>query len=166
MDKEQKFIIKITTIIVIIICIISIVIFFNKNSFTKVGKFVIPEMEKNAISGRPSDVANELMYQEVKVNDNYIVYLCAIPTYKNNKLTIYFTSVETNSGLMKIKVLDSHNNIIGESGLINPNSYVKEIKLNRELLNKEKITIKVMHYEKDTYYSLGNIKLDLLVNKM
>ena len=73
--------------------------------------------------------------------------------------------VSNNKGLIKIKVLDSKKTVIGESGLISPNSYLKNIVLSKQLMNKEKITIRVMNYEKDTYYSLGEVKLDLFVRK-
>ena len=165
-DKNQRLILKITFSIVLIILATAIILFYNKGSLVKKGQFIIPEVEKKAILGMPDDIPEEYMYQEVKVNDDYIVYLCSIPTVKDNKLTIYFTSVKTNKGLIRIKVLDSKNNIIGESGLLNPNSYVKEILLSNDLYDNEIITIKVMNYEKDTYYSLGEIKLDLFIKKI
>ena len=164
MDKQQKLIIKIALIIVSIICIISITIFLNKDKLKK-GQFIIPEIEQNAIAGKPNFIAKDLMYTEAKVNDNYIVYLCAAPKTKENILTLFFTSVKTNTELIKIKILDSKNNVLGESGLLKPDSYLKDIELNRKLEDKEKITIKVMGYEKDTYYSQGSIKLDIFVKK-
>jgi len=166
LDDKEKLIIKIMIVIVAIICIISLIIFFNKDKLAKKGQFIIPEMEESAINGKPNAIPKEYMYQEAKVNDDYIIYLSANPSIKDNILTIYFTSVETNKGLIKIKILDSNDSVIGESGLINSNSYIKDITLNKSLKNKEKITIKVMHYEKETYYSLGSIKLDLLVRKI
>ena len=166
-DDEQKSIIKIALIIVLIItCAVIIIFILNKNNLESNGQFIIPEIETNATMGKPNDIPKEYMYQEVKVNDNYIVYLCAIPQVKDNNLTIYFTSTEKNEGLVKIKVFNSNNSLIGESGLINPNSYIKDIKLNKTLNNNDSITVKVMHYEKETYYSLGEVKLDLLVKKI
>lgn len=164
LDKEQKRIIKVLTAVVSIVCLISVIIFFNKDNFIQKGEFIVPPKEVNAINGKPTDNIDDCMYEEAKVRDDYRVYLCALPTIKDNKLNIYFTSVDTNKGLMKIKVLDSKSNTIGESGLIEPNSYIKEVSLNKELKDKEKITIRVMNYEKDTFYSLGEIKLDLFVS--
>lgn len=166
MDKEQKIILKISLAIALVICTISLIIFLNRDAFAKKGQFVVPEMDLTAINGKPDNIPKEYMYQEAKVNNEYIVYLCAIPTVQDKELTIYFTSINTNKGLMKIKVLDSKNNVIGESGLINPDSYIKSITLNKDLKDQEQITIKVMHYEKETYYSLGGIKLDVHVRKI
>lgn len=166
LDKRQKLIIKVLICIVLIICIISIIIFFSGDNIKKISRFHIPNIEENAINGKPVNIPKEYIYQEAKVNDNYIVYLCAAPVFKNKILTIYFTSSEVNKGLIKIRVLDSQKNIIGESGLINPNSYIKDIKLNKEINDKEMITIKVMHYEKETYYSLGEIMLSMIAKKV
>lgn len=165
LDKRQKKIIKVLICIVLIICIISIIILFSKDSIKKIGEFHIPDMEESAITGKPENIPKEYMYQEAKVNDNYVVYLCASPVFKNKILTIYFTSSIVNKGLIKIRILDSDNNIIGESGLISPNSYIKDIELNNKINDKEMITVKVMNYEKETYYSLGEIKLSIIARK-
>ena len=85
LDKEQKLIIKILIVIVSIICIISLIINTNIKNIKK-GQFIIPEMEQNVIEGKPNNIPKEYMYREAKVNDNYIVYLCAIPTFKDNKI--------------------------------------------------------------------------------
>ena len=163
MNKEQRLVIKIMLVIVMIMSIALIVILFNRANFYKKGDFVVPEIESNAIDGTPNDMEKECMYQEARVNDEYIVNLCALPLFQDNKLNIYFTSLKTNKGLIKIKILDLEKNVIGESGLISPNSYVKDIVLNKKLVNNDRITVRVMHYEKNTYYSLGEIKLDLPV---
>lgn len=163
LDGQQKIIVKVLFIIVLFVCISSFIMFLKRDAFAKKGEFVAPPKEYNAINGLPNDYSKDCMYQEAKVTDDYIIYLCAAPTIKNNKLKLYFTSIKTNKGLMKIKVLDARNNEIGECGLIEPNSYIKEIILNKELKAGDKITVRVMNYEKDTYYSLGEIKLDLFV---
>ena len=163
MDKNQKLIIKITLVFVIIIIVISLIIFLN--SLSKKSGFIIPKIETNAIEGKPNNIKKKCIYQEAKVNDEYIVYLCAYPLLEERTLNIYFTSSEVNKGLIKVKVLDSENKVIGETGLINPDSYIKDISLNKDLKDKERITLRIMNYEKETYYSLGEIKLDLLVRK-
>ena len=166
LDRQQKTIIKVLFIIVLIICAVSLVLFFNRGGFARKGDFVVPPKEQNAVRGVPRDYPKECLYQEAKVTDDYIIYLCAAPAIKDNQLSIYFTSVKTNKGLMRIKVLDQKNNEIGNSGLIEPNSYIKEVALNKEFKARDKITIRVMNYEKDTYYSLGEIKLDLFIREV
>ena len=166
LDKQQKLILKLSFVFVIVLLIIALIIFFNKDKVEKKVQFVVPEKEQNVILGKPNNIEKNCMYQNVKVNDKYSVHLCGIPLLKDNNLTIYFTSDETNVGQMKIKVLDLDSNIIGESGIISPDSYIKDIKLNKNLKDKEKITVKVMNYEDETYYSLGSIKLDLTVTKI
>jgi len=165
MNRKEKKIIKIFAIIFILVSVIALIIFINKDKIVRKNKFVAPIMDITAVVGSPIEVDDDLKYQEVSIKDNYVVELCATPRINNNKLTIYFTSSKKNKDLLKIRILDKDNNMLGESGLIEPNSYIKEIELNKELEDNELISIKVMSYEKDTYYSNGSFKLNIFVKK-
>ncbi len=166
MTKNQKLALKITILVILVFIIIFFLFLFIKNPSVIKGEFIPPKMDDNYIIGKPVGVSKECIYQEAKVNDEYIVYLCASPLFENNKLNLYFTSSKNNKGLIKIKILDLNNKIIGESGLIEPDSYLKDIYISKKLINNERITVRIMHYEKKTYYSLGELKLDLLVREM
>lgn len=165
MDKSQKIIIISLIIILIFFFLGVIALFLNKNKITKKNEFVVPEFEISSIDGKPENVDAILTYQEMKLKEDYIVSMCATPKEENCKLTLYFTSSEKNVDLLKAKVFDSNNNLIGESGLLEPNSYVKDIILNRNLVDNEGISIKVMSYEKETYYSKGSFKLNVFARK-
>lgn len=166
MNRKEKKIIKILSILFIAVFSATSVILINKDKIVRKNKFVAPPMDMNAVAGSPSDIDDNLTYQEISVKDEYTVYLCATPKTNNNKLTIYFTSSKKNKDLLKIRILDENNSLLGESNLIEPNSYIKEIGINRELEDNELITIKVMSYEKDTYYSNGSFKLNVFVKKV
>ena len=56
-------------------------------------------------------------------------------------------------------VRDEDGNILGESGLIRGGEYIKDIRLSRSIKSGEKIKLKVMGYEPDTYYSAGSVVL-------
>lgn len=165
MDKKQKLIIKIGIIILCLLIIAAVILFINRNNITRKQSFIKPDFETNSTEGFPEKIDSSLKYEEVKIDDNYIVYLCAMPKIDENILTLYFTSVESNKGLLKVRILDKDSNILGESGLINPNNYIKDITLNRTLDDNEQITVYVMNYEKDTYFSLGGIRLNLIIQK-
>lgn len=165
MDKNQKKIIISSIIVFIILFICVIVLYLNKDKIKKKAEFVVPEFETSSVKGKPEGVDESLSYQEMSIKEDYIVYICATPREENNKLTLYFTSSEKNVSLLKIRVFDSNNNLLGESGLIEPNSYIKEINLNRSLNDNEGISIKVMSYQKETYYSNGSFKLNVFVKK-
>ena len=163
MDKSQKIIILSSIIILIFFFLGVIALFLNKDKITKKTEFVVPEFETSSIDGKPENVDEAFSYQEMQLKEDYIVSMCATPREENGKLTLYFTSSEKNVDLFKVKIFDSNNNLIGESGLLKPNSYVRDIILNRNLEDNEGISVKVMSYEKDTYYSKGSFKLNVFV---
>ena len=163
MDKNQKIIIISLIILFLVFFAGVIVLFFYKDKIIKKSEFIVPNFESSSIEGKPEDVDDSLSYQEIHIKDDYVVSICATPKEENRKLILYFTSSEKNASLLKIKIYDTNNNLIGESGLLNPNSYVRAVLLNRNLMENEGICVKVMSYEKDTYYSNGSFKLNLFV---
>ena len=165
MDREQKTILTVVASIVLILTVVAVVLFLNKDNIKRRAPFVAPPFEQTAISGMPQDIDESLTYKEVAIKEDYIIHLCATPKEQNGVLTLYFTSSDKNADLLKIRVFDSDNNLLGESGLIEPNSYIKDITLNRSLEDKEGVAIKVMSYQKESYYSNGSFKLNLFVTK-
>ena len=147
----------------IFLAISVIVLFLNKNKITKQSEFVAPEFETSSIDGEPENIDETLTYQEMCIKEDYIVFMSATPKEENGKLTLYFTSSEKNADLLKVRIFDADNNLIGESGLLKPNSYVKDIVVNRSLEDNERISVKVMSYKKDTFYSNGSFKLNIIV---
>lgn len=165
MSKCEKIIIRILLVLFSIMFAFCLVLLFNKDNVVRKSKFVVPHLDASAVSGEPEEVNKELTYQKILIKEDYIVYLCATPKINKNILTIYFTSSVKNNKLLKIRIFDNNDVILGESGLIKPNSYIKDIKLNRNLKDKEYISIKVMSYENETYYSGGSFKLNIFVHK-
>jgi len=164
MDKEQKTILKVVVSIVVILEVLMLILFLNKDNIVRKVAFTAPTFDQTVIEGMPENVDESLSYEEMAVKEDYIVYLCGTPKEENGILTLYFTSSEKNVDLFKIKIFDMEDNLLGESGLIEPNSYIKDISLNRSLNENEAISIMVMSYQKDTYYSNGSIKLNVFVN--
>lgn len=165
MDREQKTILTVVASVVVILTVVAVVLFLNKDNIKRRAPFVAPPFEQTAISGMPQDIDESLTYKEVAIKEDYIVHLCATPKEEKGILTLYFTSSDKNVDLLKIRVFDNYKNLLGESGLIKPNSYIKNITLNRSLEENEVISIKVMSYQKETYYSNGSFKLNLFVTK-
>ena len=66
---------------------------------------------------------------------------------------------------LKLRVLDQQNRIIGETGLIKPNEYVKTIKFDAAIPSDAKVKLKVMAYQPETYYSEGSIVLNTRIAK-
>ena len=130
-------------IIALIICVISFVGFILAlNSYNKSKEFVKPEFEKNVIEGMPS-LSKEEGFDEFEVSEDYIIYMTGETKLSDNKLTVYFTSKKTNNVYVKLRVLKEEK-VVGETGLLKPGEYIKEVKLNKSLQKDDKITLKVM----------------------
>lgn len=149
-------------IIALIICVLSIGGFILAlNSYNKSKEFVKPEFEKNVKEGMPK-LTKEDGFEEFEVSDEYIVYMTGETKLEDNKLIVYFTSKKTNNVYVKLRIYKD-DEILGETGLLKPGEYIKEVKLDKSLKKDDKITLKVMGYEPETYYSAGSISLNTKV---
>ena len=61
-------------------------------------------------------------------------------------------------------MLDSKGNILGQTGLISPGQYVKSVKFDVLPKDGDEITLKLMGYEPETYYSTGEAPLGTTVS--
>ena len=149
-------------IIALIICLLSIGGFILAlNSYNKSKEFVKPEFETNVKEGMPK-LTKEDGFEEFEVAEDYIIYMTGETKLEGNKLLVYFTSKKTNDVYVKLRVLKD-DKIVGESGMLKPGEYIKEVELDKSLKKDDKITLKVMGYEPDTYYSAGSISLNTKV---
>lgn len=129
----------------------------------KTPEFVPPDFETAAVQGTP-EVAEDMGYTELyKEGMAYRVSVCGIPTVDGQDLTVYFTNTEGNEKYLKLRVLDENDNILGETGLIRPGEYVKAVTLAKTLAAGEKIKLKIMGYEPETYESAGSVSLNVTV---
>ena len=81
-----------------------------------------------------------------------------------NRLVLYFTSAPENADLMKLRILSEAGEVLGETGLIPPGSYLPEVALSPAPSPGELITVQVMAYQSETYYSGGSIRLNVSVH--
>lgn len=124
-------------------------------------EFVPPDFEMNIHSGKPdahekygwSEVYQNGMNYKFGINSNIIMD-------KDNNADIYFYNDEENAVWLKLRILDVDGNIISESGIIKPNAYIEKVHFLRTLDNGEKIKIKIMAYQPETYYSEGSVTLN------
>ena len=129
----------------------------------KTAEFVPPDFDAAAVQGIP-EVAEDMGYTELfKEGMAYRVSVCGVPTVDRQDLTVYFTNTEGNEKNLKLRVLDTEGNILGETGLIKPGEYVKNVTLSKTLDAGEKIKLKIMGYEPETYESAGSVSLNVTV---
>ena len=128
----------------------------------KTPEFVPPAFEA-AVQGTP-EVEESMGYTELyKEGMAYRVSVCGVPTVDGQDLTVYFTNTEGNETYLKLRVLDTGGNILGETGLLKPGEYVKTVTLDKTLALGENIKLKIMGYEPETYESAGSVSLNVTV---
>ena len=75
-------------------------------------------------------------------------------------------SSKNNNIWVKIRVLNSDKEIIGETGLIKPGQYLESVTLTQKVKTNDQIIYKIMGYEKDEYISAGSISLNTRIGEL
>jgi hypothetical protein len=127
------------------------------------GEFVPPAFESMAVQGVP-EVPEGLEYSSpYRDGMAYRFSICANVTMDSNKATVYSTNAEGNNVYLKLRVLDENDNILGETGLLKPGEYVKDVELIQALSAGTGIRLKIMSYAPDTYLSEGSVVLNTTI---
>ena len=142
---------KILILLVILVgLIISIICLIPNNEFKA------PSFDHDAKSFK--DVPNQ--NNVLKVNENYAFYIDGKPYVKDNHIYVNFYSLTSDNIFLKVRVFQD-DNIIAESGLLKSNEWIEKLNLKKELSKTKKIKYMIMSYEKDTYYSMGEVQLNV-----
>ena len=141
--------------IAFILIIIVIVLFVNKKDF------VPPKMDTSSKSGTPKYV-EELGYKNLKMSDDYNVAIAGKPKIDKKDLFVYFTSDKSSKYLFKLRVY-KNDILVAETGLIEPGHYIDRVGVGNKIKAGDNISFKIMGYEYDTYYSAGEVFLDVRV---
>lgn len=130
----------------------------TESSETKVGEFVAPEFDPAAVEGTP-DVDESLGWSALTIDEGYVVHVCGVLNANEDRtLPIWFSSDADNTIWTKLRILDTDGNMIGETGLIRPGEYVELVQLTDAAVSGN-VTLQVMGYEPDSYYSAGSVGL-------
>lgn len=158
MNRLKNMIIPILSILCVLSIIIMVVVISNAPQNNV--EFVPPSFEVEAIKGIP-EPPKELGWSELYQDGmNYRVGICGNIIAYEDIADIYFSNSKDNKVWLKLRVLDENNNIIGETGLLKPDEYVKSVKLDASIQDGQKVKLKIMAYEPETYYSEGSIVLN------
>lgn len=140
-------------LVLLIIGLIVLNIYYKNHSFNK------PDFEENVETINIEDYENT----KVNVNSDYSFYATHSPKIEDGYMTIEFANLSSENVYLKLRVMQGKN-IIGESGLIKTGEMVEKVKINEDLVKKNFVFL-IMSYEKDTYYSLGEVKLNVKVGE-
>ncbi len=129
---------------------------------TSVAEFTPPAFDVAAVKGVP-DVAEPSWTQIYREGMAFSAHVCGNVVVNGDSADIYFTNDEGNSVWMKLRILDQNGKMIAETGLVKPGEYVKSIAFDKIPAKGEKIKMKIMAYEPDTYHSAGAVALNTTV---
>ena len=158
MDKQQKIILVIlgALIIALLVAVIAVSLLEKEPD---IGEFVPPSFEVNAQKGMPQTFPES--FGTMTVRPGFVIGMCAAPLLDGSSLDLCFTSPETNTVWMKVRVYDEAGNQLGESGLLKPGEHLATLVLADVPQKTEKLVAIVLSYEPDTYYSEGSVKVEL-----
>lgn len=120
------------------------------------GTFTPPPFDPAAVQGTPT-VEESLGWSELAVRDGYAVKVCGVLTARaDGTLPVWLYSQPGNKVWVKLRILDAAGNRLGETGLLRPGEYVELVQLSSDAASGA-VTLHIMGYEPDTYYSAGAV---------
>lgn len=140
-----------------VLCILSVaVMVLVLNRGGSGGEFTPPPFEQTAESGTP-EVPEGIGYQELDVQV-FRVGLTGEVCIRDGGAEVWFTNPRSNPVWLKLRVLDEEGQILGQTGILKPGEYVRQVALT-ETEPGTAVVLKVMAYEPDTYHSAGSLTL-------
>lgn len=119
--------------------------------------FTPPAFDEAAQPGTP-EVPESLGWAELDAQA-FKASVCGVFAPAGNTVDVYLTNPVSNTVWLKLRVLDTEGNILGETGLIKPGEYVQSVTLTAIPDAGANITFKLMAYQPNTYYSEGAVSL-------
>lgn len=123
--------------------------------------FVPPAFESAAVTGSP-EVPDELGWSELDAQV-FKVSVCGVIIPDGDSADVWLTNPESNNVWVKLRILDTDGNILGETGLIKPGEYVQSVAFSEIPDSGTSIVLKLMAYEPETYYSAGAVSLNTTI---
>ena len=117
--------------------------------------FTPPAFDESAQSGTPLDLPKDRNFQQIKVSDGFLVGMCSKLVVSDDCAEIYLTASSQNTVWIRVVLLDENGKNIGSTGVLKPDQYVEKIRLNTVPAASTTVTVKIISYEPDTYYSRG-----------
>ena len=128
-------------------------------------QFVPPAFDANAVAGDHGVAEGTNGYSVLDAKGVYKVGVCGVVDVQGDKADVWFTNPAENTVWLKLRVQDKKTNeILGETGLIKPGEYVQSITFFEAPAAGTAITLRVMSYEPETYYSRGEVTLNTVAS--
>ncbi len=123
--------------------------------------FRAPEHEASAAAGTPSG-ENVRHYEVLPVKEGYVVGIDTSPLYRDGRLYLNIANLKDNTVWFLVRAY-IEDKLIAQTGIFYPNEYVADVPCSRKLSSNDKILIKILTYEPDTYHSEGVTQISAVV---
>ena len=141
------------------LCLCPLFVGCDNDEDTQQPAFVPPPFDTAAVNGAP-EVPDGLGYRVMDAKGVYSFGVCGELKLNGAATDVWFTSPETNTVWLKLRVMDTAGNILGETGLIKPGQYVQTVALQGDCTVGMAVTVKIMSYAPETYYSRGEVTVN------
>ena len=160
MDKRQRLVLSVLGGLLAAALILLAVLLATRSPDTVISEFQAPPFEESALVGVPKEVLARADFRPIDVKGNYTFAICGAPEYTDGQLFPYFASHGDNEVWLLLKVYGADGTELGKSGLIRPGECLGSIALSSPPVG-ETVTVKVLSYEPDTYFSRGSATVNL-----
>lgn len=151
-------------------CVISLIImcaalylYDDGSSEREKADFTPPPFDATAVQGTP-EVPEGLGWSEIDAQV-YRASICSVIIAEEGTADVWLTNPENNEVWLKLRLIDSSGQVLGETGIIRPGEYVQSVKLNTEVETGESVSMKLMGYVPETYYSAGSVTLNTSIEE-
>lgn len=124
--------------------------------------FTPPPFDPEAVAGTPA-VPDGLGYGQLDAKV-FQAALCSKLTADKNRVNLWFTNPAGNTVWLKLRVLDEHGKLLGETGLLRSGEYVRQVSITECPAVKMPVILKLMAYEPATYHSAGAVTVNTVLN--
>lgn len=120
-------------------------------------QFTPPPFDAAAQMGTPA-VPESIGYGELDASA-FRFSAAGVLTVRDGGAELWLTNPAGSSVWLKARILDGSGAVLGETGLLRPGEYVRAAALNTVPAQTVPVTVKIMAYEPETYYSSGSVLL-------
>lgn len=149
-----------TAVCVVLAVITCVILIVTGKPSAEAPKFIPPKFDKNAVKGMPTVPDGLGWYEVYKTGMSFKASVCGEIRIANRSAKIYFTNHEQNTLWLKLRVLNANGDILAETGLLRPGEYLEQITFDTLPSDGEKIALRIMSYQPETYYSGGATTLN------
>ena len=161
MNKLEKILLLSFSAVVVILLAV-LLLRPEKKPEVVVGEFTPPPFEPAAVAGVP-DLTTDDGFGTLALTPEMAVSMCASPVVENGQAQVFFTSPDSNTAWIRLRLLDAKGNLLGETGVLRPGEYVEFVSLTF-LPKKAEVVARILTYEPETWYSLGSANAQLMLD--